>query len=80
MRNSVTLEINGQQVRVRSGTSVAAAILTHGGFRRSVSGQRRSPICGMGTCFECRATVDGVSHVRTCQMLCCEGMRVRTDA
>jgi sarcosine oxidase subunit alpha len=33
----------------------------------------------MGICFECRATVDGVPHRRTCQMLVREGMEVVTD-
>jgi sarcosine oxidase subunit alpha len=32
----------------------------------------------MGICFECRATVDGVAHRRTCQLLCHSGMVVET--
>lgn len=36
--------------------------------RRSVSGEPRGPLCGMGICFECRATVSGVPHRRTCQI------------
>jgi predicted molibdopterin-dependent oxidoreductase YjgC len=33
----------------------------------------------MGTCFECRVTVNGKPHQRSCQTLCCEGMEVTTD-
>ena len=48
-------------------------------FRRSVTGEPRGPLCGMGICFECRVTVDGRPHVRSCQVLCRPGMEVRTD-
>lgn len=75
---SVSLSIEGRSLTVLAGTTVAVAILMAGGFRQSVSGEHRCPMCGMGTCFECRATVDGVAQERTCQMLCRDGMEVRT--
>ena len=76
------LFVNGKPVSVGQGTTVAAAILISGehAFRKSVSGEPRGPLCGMGICFECRAIVDGVAHQRTCQLLCREGMRVETQA
>ena len=60
---------------------VAAAVLQAGvvSFRRSVTGEARGPLCGMGICFECRVTVNGAAHVRSCQTLCEDGMDVRTD-
>ena len=63
------------------GATVAAAILNtgSGGMRRSVSGGWRGPLCGMGICYECRVTIDGVAQARSCQVLCREGMEVRTD-
>jgi aerobic-type carbon monoxide dehydrogenase small subunit (CoxS/CutS family) len=45
-------------------------------LRRSVSGELRGPLCGMGVCFECRVAIDGRRHVRSCQLLCREGMEV----
>jgi sarcosine oxidase subunit alpha len=33
----------------------------------------------MGICFECRVTVNGRAHVRSCQVLCEAGMEVQTD-
>jgi hypothetical protein len=80
MPDSIHLSINGKTVTVRCGTTAASALLSAGGFRRSISGQRRVAMCGMGTCFECRATVDGVPHQRTCVRLCREGMDIRADA
>lgn len=78
---SLTILVDGQVRQVEAGTSVAAALLGAGltGFRRAVGGERRGPLCGMGICYECRLTIDGVAHTRSCQILCREGMEVRTD-
>jgi len=77
----VTLTVNDVPVSVPAGTMVAAAVLTAGvtTFRRSVSGEPRGPLCGMGICFECRVSIGGVAHVRSCQTICENGMDVRTD-
>lgn len=77
---TVTLRVNGREVSVERGTSVAVAILVagEGGFRRSVSGEARGPLCGMGICFECRVTVDGIGQRRACVLPCAEGMVIET--
>lgn len=80
MPDFVKLTIDGAEVRVQAGTTVAAAILMgRSGFRRSVAGELRGPVCGMGICFECRTTVDGEPQQRTCQLNCADGMVVNTD-
>jgi sarcosine oxidase subunit alpha len=80
MPDSLNLRVNGRPVMVATGTTVAVAVLTAGesAFRRSVSGEPRGPLCGMGVCMECRLTIDGVPHSRSCQILCREGMVVTT--
>ena len=76
---SLIVRVNGAPVTVPSGTTVAAAILMTGApIRRSVTGEPRGPLCGMGICFECRATIDGIRHQRTCQVVCTQGMEVHT--
>lgn len=82
MPDTFEVWVNRKPVRVDAGVSAAAAILLAGaaGCRISVSGEPRAPLCGMGVCFECRAEVDGVRQVRTCQTLCRVGMRIVTDA
>ena len=62
--------------------SLAAALLNAGvtSFRQSVHGEMRGPLCGMGICFECRLTIDGQLHVRSCQLVCRPGMEVETNA
>ena len=74
--------LNGRKVQVADGTTVAAAVLNHGlpATRLSVSGTARGPLCGMGICFECRLTVDGQAHVRSCQVVCREGIEIETGA
>ena len=80
MPGEIAVTVNGTRVVVPEGSSVAAAILQAGAAcRTSVSGEPRGPLCGMGTCFECRASVDGIPHVRSCRTLCVPGMEVRTD-
>jgi len=82
MADPVTLSVNGRSVTVEAGTMVSTAVAMAGVnvFRRSVTGQPRAPLCGMGICFECRVTIDGREHCRSCQIVCAEGMEVRTDA
>ena len=81
MPEPVKLVVNGVSVEMPAGSMVSAAILKTGvfAFRRSVTGEPRGPLCGMGICFECRVTIDGEQHCRSCQTVCREGMDVRTD-
>ena len=81
MPETVTLLVNGVSVEMPAGSMVAAAILKLGtpAFRRSVTGELRGPLCGMGICFECRVVIDGEPHCRSCQTVCKDGMDVRTD-
>ncbi len=79
MSEGCSITVNGKQIRVAQGASVAAAVTLAGEpCRFSVGGEARGPLCGMGICMECRATVDGVPHLRTCQLVCAEGMEVVT--
>ncbi len=76
----VVLMVNGRPIRVRAGMSVAAAMMdARAACRTSVAGEKRAPLCGMGICMECRATVDGLGHVRTCQLPVRDGMTVVTE-
>ena len=77
----VRLRVNGVAVEMPAGSMVAAAILKTGAtsFHRSVTGEPRGPLCGMGICFECRVTIDAEPHCRSCQTICRDGMEVRTD-
>ena len=81
MTEKVHIRVNGRPVGIPAGTIVAAAIARAGlsRFRRSVSGQARGPLCGMGICMECRVTINGRPYCRSCQILCEEDMEVISD-
>lgn len=77
----ITMYVDDRELHVPHGTSVAAALLVMGerAFRRSVAGEPRGPLCGMGSCHECRVTIDGVPHRRACLVTAVDGLRVITS-
>ena len=80
MSARVSLTVNGKPIEVVEGASVAAAVAQSGAaFRRSLSGEPRSALCGMGVCFECRVTIDGVAQQQACILPVRAGMQVLTD-
>lgn len=77
---SIALTVDGSPISVAPGTTVAAAVaMANTPTRTSVTGEPRGPLCGMGICFECRVTIDGIAHQRSCQILCQPGIRVSTS-
>jgi predicted molibdopterin-dependent oxidoreductase YjgC len=80
MREVIRVAVDGREVSVEKGAVVAAAIVQAGvsSFHRSVTGQPRGPLCGMGICMECRVTINGRANCRSCQILCEPGMVVQT--
>jgi len=80
MPELVTVLVDGQAVRVPANISLAAALWNAGlaVVRTSVSGEPRGPLCGMGSCQECRVTIDDVLHRRACLEPVRDGMRVTT--
>ena len=77
----VRITIDGRPHETREGESVAAALVNAGAmaFRESRSGAPRGPLCAMGTCFECRVTIDGVEQQRACMRDVAPGMVVQTN-
>jgi sarcosine oxidase subunit alpha len=80
MSATITITVDGVPHAVDGDITLAAALLNVGvaAFRRDLSGGARGPLCGMGTCFECRITVDGVPNVRSCLELVRDGMSIES--
>ncbi len=79
--DTVRIRVNNSPIKVPAGTLVAAA-LSYAGvtqFHRSILGQPRGPLCGMGICMECRVTINGLANCRSCQILCEENMEIVSD-
>jgi aerobic-type carbon monoxide dehydrogenase small subunit (CoxS/CutS family) len=80
MSSAITVRVNGSPVAVPTGAVAAVAVLAAGlPCRTSVTGEPRAPLCGMGICFECRVTINGEAHVKSCQVVCEDGMEIRTN-
>jgi NADPH-dependent 2,4-dienoyl-CoA reductase/sulfur reductase-like enzyme len=81
MTERVRFTLEGRHVEADADASLLAALWNHGTrtVRTSVTGAPRGPLCAMGTCFECRVTVDGEAHVRACLTRVREGMTVALE-
>jgi predicted molibdopterin-dependent oxidoreductase YjgC len=77
---TITILINDHSYTCDAHSSVAGAIAqaTHqlGATRQSVHGMPRTAVCGMGICFECRVTINGIAHQLACQTPVAAGMHI----
>lgn len=76
------IEVDGEPVDSFEGETIAAAIIASGRrtFRRTARNDApRGIFCGMGICFDCMMTVNGVPNVRTCVTPVEAGMKVETQ-
>lgn len=76
----VAIHIDGETFAAEPGSTVAAALVASGRLatRTSRRGEPRGPLCGMGICFECRVTLDGVPGVRACLVAVRPGLEIAT--
>jgi D-hydroxyproline dehydrogenase subunit alpha len=73
------IEVDGRPVPAEPGQTIAAALIGAGitVFRHTPIGAPRGVFCGMGVCFDCLVTVDGLADQRACITPVRPGMRVR---
>lgn len=77
----VDLTVDGQSVQAYAGETVAAVLLASGKLIFRWTEQNHAPrslFCGMGICFDCLVTIDGVPNIRACLTPVAEGMVVET--
>ena len=78
-RRRVIITVDGRPMEALEGESLAAALWAggHVALRQDhESNTLRGLYCGIGHCFECRVTVDGIADVRSCLVQVRDGMRV----
>ncbi|MDM5181865.1 2Fe-2S iron-sulfur cluster-binding protein [Massilia sp. DJPM01] len=80
--DDIVVQVDGRPVAVAQGASVIAALVLADSLctRRSVRGEARFALCGMGYCQECRVSIDGRPHRLACQSACRAGMVIVTGA
>ena len=82
MSAEVNFFFNGVKFVGRAGQSVAAALINSGqrDLRRTRFGDEpRSTFCGIGICFDCVVTIDGVANQRACLVEIADEMKVESS-
>lgn len=79
----VRLSYRGEPLSAQVGQTAAAALVGHGvdawrSTRRS--GRPRGLFCGIGVCFDCLLTIDGVPNQRACLVEVADGMRLGDES
>lgn len=79
-RPAIRIRVNGRLFEATPGETVLAA-LTAAGFRilkkSNVRGEARGAFCGMGVCYECLVTINGVPKRRSCMTEIADNMEIQ---
>jgi len=81
MSNEISFHFNGAKFTGAEGQSVAAALIANGEreLRRTRFGEEpRSIFCGIGICFDCVVTINGVANQRACLIEISNDMNVES--
>lgn len=77
----VKINVDGNVIEAYEGETIAAALLSAGIRIFRLSQKHKEPrgiFCGMGVCYDCLVTVDGLHAIRACLTPVVEGMQVET--
>ncbi|MCX4965589.1 (2Fe-2S)-binding protein [Streptomyces sp. NBC_00654] len=77
-----TISIDSRPIRALPGQSIAAALWGAGilSWRTTrVNGSPRGAFCGIGSCFDCLATVNGRPNQRACLIPAAPGDEITTQ-
>lgn len=80
-RQLLTIKVDGEPVPAFAGESVATVLLALGRQTFRHTDRNHAPrglFCGMGVCFDCLVTIDGIENVRACMTPVEEGMVIET--
>ncbi|MEV5717739.1 (2Fe-2S)-binding protein [Amycolatopsis mediterranei] len=78
----IAITVDGETVRGVAGQTVGGVLLAAGrlSWRTTRSGAPRGVFCGIGACFDCLLTVNGVADVRACRRRAADGDEIRTQS
>jgi sarcosine oxidase subunit alpha len=81
-KEKIKLLVNGKEITAYKGETVLAALIAAGYKslkQNPVSQDPRGALCGMGVCFECTVTIDGIPNVRSCMTEAQNMMEIELD-
>nr|BFD87104.1 hypothetical protein StreXyl84_65050 [Streptomyces sp. Xyl84] len=78
----LSITVDGEAVAGIAGQSLAGVMLAAGrpAWRKGPSGAARGVFCGIGACFDCLVTVNGMRDVRACRRRAGDGDVVTTQS
>ena len=77
-----TFDLDGTEVPFVPGQTLGAALVADGRASWRTTRREARPrgiFCGIGVCFDCLVTVDGIPNQRACQVLAATDLEVRTQ-
>jgi aerobic-type carbon monoxide dehydrogenase small subunit (CoxS/CutS family) len=83
MSNQIEFTYNGKTFTAEVGQSIAAALIAADKreLRKTRFGDEpRSIFCGIGICFDCVVTVDGIAQQRSCLVEVKSGMKIESGS
>ena len=83
MTTPVTFTFNGEKFTGEQGQSIAAILVAanHKVLRKTrFNSKPRSVFCGIGICFDCVVTIDGIANQRSCLVEALNGMNVESGS
>jgi predicted molibdopterin-dependent oxidoreductase YjgC len=83
MSEVISFTYNGETLSGEPGQTIAAVLIKNGNrVLRSTrfGGEERSIFCGIGICFDCVVTINGISNQRSCLVEIVEGMKVESNS
>ena len=69
MRKAIKIKVNGIETTAYRGDVVLAPLVAAGYKVLKKSNklkENRGPLCGMGVCYECQVTINGIANQRAC--------------
>ena len=78
--NSILINFNGVPYKGVKGQSIASLLFSCGlrGLRNCKDGEERGVFCGMGVCYDCVVSINGISGKRACIESAIDGIDVRS--
>jgi len=79
--DAVTVYVDGAVVTAYRGETAAGVLLASGRcvFRSTPRGhESRGVFCGVGICYDCLVTINGIPFVRACMTPVTDGMQIQT--
>ncbi len=81
-KKQVFISVNGKRIAAYEGETLISVLIASGikkMRKSSVLNEPRGGLCGMGVCYDCLITLDGVPNVRACMSYIKSGMEINTN-